>query len=179
MKSIHLKLKIVQTEVWTFQFNYCNNLSAVPVRRVASGFAESVVDSDETLQCDRLIWMVIWSEWLVSMICFCSLTACQLILKHVITVFAFPLLPLLSSIHHCFSFASVLSVSHSPMLWYPACFFQNSSCSHKRLHFLSLPWELVPCQSLKSYESKYKGLCVRDLKEQFFRVKSFFPLIFV
>lgn len=60
-------------------------------------------------------------------------------------------------IHHCFRFAFMFSISHSSLVFF---FFLNSSCSYKRLHFLSLPWELVACHSLKSYESKYNCVCV-------------------
>lgn len=124
------------------------------------------LDQTESLQCDRWIWMLVWSEWLLSMICFSLLSVCQLTLKRVTAACVFPHPSCLSHVRHCFLL--VFSVSLSSVVLHILTLL-NSPCSHKLLCFLSLPWELVPCHLLKSYKSKQKrpslSLCVRESLE--------------
>lgn len=115
------------------------------------------------------------------------LAVCQLTLKRVTTVCVSVCVSYTSpSVLHPSLFrplASMFSIPRSPSVASSnPVFFLNSSCSHKLLHFLSHPWELVPCHSLTSYESKYKlriCVCVCVLRYQFLRVKSSIPLSYL
>lgn len=127
--------------------------------------------------------MVVWSEWLV----FTSarslpthIKACHYSVCVCVCVLHFPVCP--PSITVSPSRLHVLNTSLPLCRVVQSRFFLNSSCSHKLLHFLSHPWELVPCHSLTSYESKYKlriCVCVCVLRYQFLRVKSSIPLSYL